>query len=334
MKSALLLLMICTVLGTAASFDVAQVKSDLVSLDPTQPPRTTKAIANYWQYYRLDCAQSTHWCGTFLSGRDTLCGHLWLPLLAPARATVFVIHGYYDHVGITTNLINRMVAQGYAVAAFDLPGHGLSSGARVSIEDFSRYRDALVCFTGVVTSVAPQPWILTCHSTGGAVALEYLFTSDSSAFAHTILLAPLVRGDLWELSRFGNKLLKPFVKTTVRWFRRSSHDRKFLKWFKSEPLQEHQFPMQWAQAMYAWNDRFIKYAPRPFPVSIIQGDNDETVAWRYNIPCLQKKIPTAAVYMLQGARHQLLNETEPWREQCLTRIESLVQGIIPSAVKH
>ena len=46
------------------------------------------------------------------------------------RGTVLICHGYFDYVGLYRHLIAHVLELGYAVLAYDLPGHGLSSGPR------------------------------------------------------------------------------------------------------------------------------------------------------------------------------------------------------------
>jgi alpha-beta hydrolase superfamily lysophospholipase len=85
-----------------------------------------------------------------------------------------VIHGYYDHAGLYRHLIRHLIDRGLAVLAFDLPGHGLSSGAPATIESFDEYVDAFDACLLALEDHMPPPWLLLGQSTGGAIAMEWL----------------------------------------------------------------------------------------------------------------------------------------------------------------
>ena len=95
------------------------------------------AISDYYQHYHLDIAASypgvKQYIGTFESGRYEVAGQLFLQ--EGARGTVFMVHGYTDHLGLYGDLIRHLLALGYSVAGFDLPGHGLSSPCCKSISN-------------------------------------------------------------------------------------------------------------------------------------------------------------------------------------------------------
>jgi alpha-beta hydrolase superfamily lysophospholipase len=158
------------------------------------------------------------------------------------------------------------------------------------------------------------------------VILTHLFYGAQSPFSRSVLLAPLVHSEFWTLSKAGRALI-PFVSSTPRWMRNASHDAAFLEWFDRDPLQVKIFPVKWAGALYRWEAAIDSVAPRKFPVSVIQGSGDDCVDWRYNIPFLKKKIPGCYVHMVEGARHQLLNETEPWKTECLDIIRDILSGL-------
>lgn len=88
----------------------------------------------YQRFYGLDFPQRSvrKGLGRFEVGGYELVSQVWWP--EKAVATLFVFHGYYDHMGLYRHLIEWALEQKFAVIACDLPGHGLSSGERASIE--------------------------------------------------------------------------------------------------------------------------------------------------------------------------------------------------------
>jgi alpha-beta hydrolase superfamily lysophospholipase len=314
-------LLITTIEGD--TLDVASLKQSLAPLSFSQQ-QYPRPVMDYFRFYGLDHPSVPHFFGTFRSGPYTLAGHVYKP--DSSRGTVFLVHGFYDHTGILKNLIALCIREKYCVAAFDLPGHGLSSGEPAAIDSFGEYKTALEDFLSLCAPHVPRPYVAIGHSTGCAVILTHLFYGADSPFSRAILLAPLVRSEYWALSKTGHALF-PFVSTTPRWMRNASHDRAFLEWFDRDPLQVKKFPVKWATAVYRWEAAIDTVAPQRFPVSIIQGTDDDVVDWRYNIPFLKKKIPGCDVRMIRNARHQLLNETDPWKTECLDIIRDILSGL-------
>jgi alpha-beta hydrolase superfamily lysophospholipase len=91
----------------------------------------------------------------------------WLPDGEP-RAHVVVSHGASEHGGRHGYLVERLVADGFAVHIADHRGHGRSAGPR-SLIDVDK---AVADLHRVVTST-PRPRFLLGHSMGGCLALEY-----------------------------------------------------------------------------------------------------------------------------------------------------------------
>jgi alpha-beta hydrolase superfamily lysophospholipase len=304
------------------TIDVVLLKQSFSLLSFSQK-KYPQPVSDYFRYYGLNPPYVHHYFGTFRSGPYTLAGHVYIP--DSSRGTVFLMHGFYDHTGILKNLITLCIGEKYCVAAFDLPGHGLSSGEPAAIDSFGEYRAALDDFLTLCAPHVSRPFAAIGHSTGCAVILTHLFYGSASPFSRVILLAPLVRSEYWTLSKAGYALL-PFVSTMPRWMRNASHDRAFLEWFDRDPLQIKKFPVKWASAVYRWEAAIAIVAPQRSPVSIIQGTDDDVVDWHYNIPFLKKKIPGCDVRMIKGGRHQLLNETDPWKTECLDFIRDILSG--------
>jgi acylglycerol lipase len=96
----------------------------------------------------------------------------WLPPDAP-RATLVNLHGLGDHGGLYATLVERMVGEGIAVHAFDLRGHGRSSGQRAYLSDWRDYREDLDSFVQLVAPEGTRRPFLLGNSLGGLIALEY-----------------------------------------------------------------------------------------------------------------------------------------------------------------
>jgi alpha-beta hydrolase superfamily lysophospholipase len=274
----------------------------------------------YRRFYGLDLpvrgAAVRSRLGRFTVGREQLVAQAWWP--QSPRASLLLLHGYYDHMGLYRHLIDWALDMSFAVLACDLPGHGLSSGARASIDDFAEYQAVLQGLFGEAAALGlPQPWHLCGQSTGGAILIDHLLHGPAQeGLGETLLLAPLVRPCAWGRSLLAYRLLRPFVKAIPRTFTVNSGDAAFIEFVhRLDPLQPRTLPTAWVGALSRWIPR-IESAPRSRrrPL-IVQGEADATVDWRHNLQVLEDKFDRPEILTLPTARHHLANETEALRRR-------------------
>ncbi|MDH0755164.1 alpha/beta hydrolase [Pseudomonas juntendi] len=277
-------------------------------------PLSTQA-QDYQRFYGLNLSAHS-WLGGFQAAGFELVAQAWLP--EQPSATLFLLHGYYDHMGLYRHVIEWALGQGFAVISCDLPGHGLSSGERASISDFAVYQQVLqALFEQARALQLPQPWHLCGQSTGGAIAVDHLLHqgAHSPVDGQVILLAPLVRPCAWRWSKFSYRVLRHFVNGIERRFSENTNDPAFLPFLQADPLQPRRLPTAWVGALIAWVKR-IEAAPkstrRPL---IVQGEADGTVDWPYNLEVLKAKFAEPQILMLPDARHHLANELPGIRQR-------------------
>lgn len=299
------------------------------SLWAQQPP-----VQQYLDYYRINFARRipalSHGFGCIEAGGFTLATHYWLPV--NAKGTLVIVHGYYDHVGLFGRAIEFGLAQGLAVLAFDLPGHGLSSGEPAVIDSFDQYADVLDAILNAAQQLMPSPYFALGQSTGGSVLLNYLWRYDAARAVPRLeqiaLCAPLVVPRGWRYSgRLFYSLLHRFIKRLPRGPSRSSHDPDFNRFVDEQDcLQSPSLSVRWVGAMKAWHRQFCQFPPSATPVLVIQGTGDMTVAWRYNLKRIREKLPKAQVVYIEQAGHQLVNESEPYRQPVFSAIRAQFFG--------
>ena len=305
----------------SASFQADSLRASLQPLAVRQP--LSEQGRAYQRFYGLDRVGSVQsWLGRFDRAGFEVVGQVWLP--AAPVATLVLLHGFYDHMGLYRNVVEWALGRGFAVISCDLPGHGLSSGERASIHDFAVYQQVLdVLFQQAGELELPQPWHLFGQSTGGAIAVDHLLHhgDHSPASGEVILLAPLVRPRAWGWSKLSYWMLRPFVKGIARRFSENTNDPTFLPFLLADPLQPRRLPTAWVGALLEWVRR-IEAAPasgrRPL---IVQGEEDMTVDWRYNLEVLKSKFDAPQILMLPEARHHLANELPEIRRRYFAFIE-------------
>lgn len=274
----------------------------------------------YAQYYGINFADRMprlrHAFGYFDAANHRISVHAWMP--DQPKGTVLVCHGYFDHVGLYRHVIEYLLDRNYAVLAYDLPGHGLSTGPIAAIDDFKIYQEVLKQCLENKSNHFPKPWHVVAQSTGGAIimdfALSHIRPDDLFPFEQTILFAPLIRPARWKQGRILHSLISPFKDYVKRDFPENSNNPNFVNFIRNlDPLQSRGISAKWVSALKRWVPDFEKRARIHLSPIIIQGDQDETVDWRHNLNIIEDKFNNPDIYLLPGARHQLANESEDIR---------------------
>ena len=245
--------------------------------------------------------------------------HFWR--LPNAKGNVLLVHGLFDHVGLFLPLIRHFLNQGYSVIALDLPGHGLSDGEVTVINSFEQYGEILL---DTAQFFAPQTQTLPLYgvgqSTGAAalMALEFdLYKKQlPSVFERLVFLGPLVRPRQWGIARWIYRLLGRRLRYVARDFSNANtHDAEFHHFLKSfDPLQPRRLSTQWVGALNQWVDGFASQPVVETPLLVVQGTADKVVDWQLNIPAIKEHFSCVQVNMIEGAKHHLANEADPWRK--------------------
>jgi lysophospholipase len=153
---------------------------------------------------------------TTSSGRETLHAE-WFIGADSRRGAALIVHGYAEHCGRYREVANVLVGLGVAVLAFDLRGHGKSTGKRGYVERFADYEaDVDVAYRALderaTAAGAGSRRLLVAHSNGGLITLPMLARRDrrlpvdaaviSSPFLALRLAVPAIkRGAARVLSR-------------------------------------------------------------------------------------------------------------------------------------
>lgn len=130
-----------------------------------------------------------------MSERPPLHQRYWPAAEGAPVGTLLVIHGLSEHGGRYEDLAAAVGAAGYAVAAVDLYGHGVSPGRRGHIRSFESDHLAAVdeLIRRVERETPDMPLWLLGHSLGGLIAARW---AQSRVFASRLkglaLLAPFI----------------------------------------------------------------------------------------------------------------------------------------------
>lgn len=241
---------------------------------------------DYFSLYKIKLPENAeHHFQWFSHKDDKIAVQYYIP--DSPKGSVFLVHGYYDHVGIYWPIIDFLLSKQIAVFSYDNIGHGLSTGKRAHIDSFDQYQDLLneLLIEFNESDKFPKPYTLIGQSMGGAICLEYFKRQESfGIFDKSILFAPLVRPYQWNKSKwkfFIVKYLMPWKKYVPRKYSLRSHNKAFQDFSLIDPLQPKVLPVAWVNAMRMWFSVFIR---KPYKINnsansltVYLASRDETI---------------------------------------------------------
>ncbi|WP_375192154.1 alpha/beta hydrolase [Marinobacter sp.] len=292
----------------------------LEPFDPDRPRELSAEMVEYCRFYGLDLwvehpGVNYHQGYAKAGGHEVMVHYFRLPDSQPERGTVFILHGYFDHVGLYSQLIDRCLVAGFDVLAYDQPGHGLSSGTPAAIGSFLEYQAVLADVMATVRGRIREPWFAVGQSTGGAILIDYLLSNQhsqqTSDFHKVVLLAPLIRPMGWVSAKVLHSMMRPFISRWRRVFADNSGNTRFLRFLREhDPLQARAVHVDWVTALRKWVPHIESARPVDFPVTVVQGEKDLTVDWQHNLRIIRNKFSSVEELRIPDGRHHLVNEAQ------------------------
>jgi len=236
--------------------------------------------------------------------------------------TCLLLHGYLDHSGIYGSVVTELLAEGWSVTTFDLPGHGLSGGGRGDVLNFQIYQD---CLNAVLLNLADHPTAVIGHSTGAAVLANSIL--DGQSFKHVALVSPLLHSKAWALSKVGARLLPKKMRIPRRRAHVSS-DPEFQVFRTSDPLYEKTMPMTWVHSMFEWADEMESKEQNPAGIVAFFGGRDVIIDQRASAQIYGHLFPKADIRWFPGGNHHLLFEADEIRTKVRRELyDSIAPGL-------
>ena len=304
------------------------LQESMRAMDFSEPPELNQEESEYSAYYQLDFEKKIpelkHGFGFLFVENQKIAVHSYQ--LKHSSGTVFICHGYFDHVGLYNHIIEKMLKLGFNVIAWDLQGHGLSVGESGVVDDFNTYVESLRSILSNAENKLPYPWHMVAQSTGAAIVMDFLLNlgNKKNPFETTTLLAPLYLPHEWSKGKFKYYLAKFFLRSAKRDNNTSSHDNEFVEFVRQDPLRINNLSVQWIGSLIRWQKKIKARSQSLERISVIQGQQDKTVDWEKNIEFIKEKFPNSEMHFIPEAKHHLVNESIEIREKVFTALEKIL----------
>lgn len=279
----------------------------------------------------------------------------WKTLKNPVKGTVILLHGRAEYIEKMFETVANLQNNGFDVMTFDWRGQGGSSRLlrdkrRGYIDSFDQYiTDLDTIMENIVLPDCPGPYYILGHSTGSLIAL-LAAPGFGNKIQRMVLCAPLLRLGKVGLSQSSLKYLTGFFttiglgKTYVAGGANPQESRPFIgnrltsdpiRFARSRTFAKTNPKLTIGGPTAAWLFAAINamermeepeyYGRITIPTLMINAGSDEVV----NPQAIEKLgagLRSGSALTINGARHELLQERDIFREQVLAAFNTFIPG--------
>ncbi|WP_279481628.1 alpha/beta hydrolase [Aureimonas sp. SK2] len=292
-----------------------------------------------------------------------LCVRAWEPEVETS-AVLLIFHGLAEHGARYDRTARDLGRRGIAVYAHDHRGHGSTTAFDAPLRRFAS-RDGVRKVVRDCHAVREQaqrdkpglPVFALGHSLGGAIALHYvrrfggglsgcLVWNSGASFGWQARLgvAALRMERMLKGSDVASQL---FARATFETWARSVPDRRTdADWLSHDPTVADAYIRDplcgWTPTVSMAEDivamarenvshEALSQIPHDLALHLLGGSDDPATEGGTEVAKLADRLREAGsrkveLMRVEGARHETLNEAEPWRSQALTAIERFVES--------
>lgn len=283
----------------------------------------------------------------------------WPPTGA-ARGAALLFQGRTEFIEKHYEPIERLLGLGFAVFTLDWRGQGLSQRPltdrrRGHIADFADFQKDVDAALAQMRAVgAPTPWLLVCHSMGGAIGARCLMRAEAGGlaegarFAAAVLSAPMLGlagagGGLTatlgasaaSMVGLGGNYLpggseKPYSEEGFEGNLLTSDaqrfDRRLNAMIAAHPT------LALGGATWGWlraaRREMPRLRPTAIPTLLAIGDQEQVVS-QAAAKAYVAAAPQGELLVLEGARHEPFLETDAIQERLWSGVESFLDRCMP-----
>ncbi|WP_297506690.1 alpha/beta fold hydrolase [uncultured Caulobacter sp.] len=274
----------------------------------------------------------------------------------PARGSVVVSPGRSEPLEKYFEVVEDLLARGFAVLLHDWRGQGLSARAlpdrlKGHARGFKTFVSDYKALLDTFEARLPKPWIAVGHSMGGCLTLMGLAHGETR-FAAAVLSAPMLGLNTagvppwlatplaWTLSRFGlaggyvsapyDPLVQTFVGDAL------THDEARYDRYHAQLRADPEIALggvTWGWADFAisacaWLRRSKSVEAIAVPVTLVAAELDHLVL-NSSQKAIAGRLPKGRYVEVPGAFHEILIETDPRRAVFWKAFDETVDPIAP-----
>jgi len=243
-----------------------------------------------------------------------LFGQSWQPE-GQSRAVVCLVHGIGEHGGRYAHVAEALIQAGYILFAFDLRGHGKSSGPRGHTPSYEALMNDISSLLEVVNKEFSQlPFFLCGHSLGGNLVLNYILRRQPQ-LKGAIVTGPFLR-PTFEFPAFKMILGKIVAQLFPAFFQKSgfdakilSHDTEAVHAYENDPLVHDHISARMFISVYQSGKWALEHASEfSLPLLLMHGGDDRLNSSEASREFADKINENCTFKIWDDFYHKILNE--------------------------
>lgn len=233
------------------------------------------------------------------------------------RGAVCLVHGFGEHTGRYRHLAAHLTGAGYALAAFDLRGHGRSGGQRGHTPSYQVLQDDIDLLLEEARRLYPGlPLFLYGHSMGGNLALNYALRRKPQIMG-VVATSPWLRlaknppSILLLAGRVMDRFMPSFSQPNNLDAKGLSRDPEAVRGYDSDPLVNRMISTRLFFSIHDAGLWALENAGEfPLPLLIMHGGADPVTSPGASIQFAQRVEGDCTLKIWDGLYHELHNEPQ------------------------
>lgn len=249
----------------------------------------------------------------------SLHGRLWIPD-SDTSGVICIVHGLGEHIGRYADFAESLTAQGYAVLAIDMRGHGRSEGRRGHISSYETLMSDISAMLAEAGRRFPgQPIFLFGQSMGGNLIINYALRREvrrEARVAGIIASSPMLR----------TAFKPPYWKTLIGKYLRPilpllplyneiraedlSRDPEVVRAYKDDPLVHDRLTLRFYDVLLAGEWAIRHAVDLRIPTLIMHGDRDRVTSLEASREFSEIAGDICTMKAWEGFYHEIHNEPD------------------------
>ena len=240
----------------------------------------------------------------------------WAPE-SDVKAAICLVHGLGEHSGRYTHVAAYLAENGYALDAYDLRGHGKSSGARGNTPSYDALMDDIALVLANTQARYPgKPVFLYGHSLGGNQVLNFALRRQPKV-SGVISTGPWLRLAFdppalqVTLGRVMNSIYPSFTQANGLERAALSRDDQVVMNYENDPLVHDRISARLFMGFYQSGYWALDHASDfSYPLLLMHGCADRLTSAQASREFAQKAGACCTLKIWEGFYHEIHNEPE------------------------